>query len=441
MAKDIKWASGKRNIEDLKPAAYNPRKWDDQQKERLKDSLDRFSLADPIIINKDNTVIGGHFRIETLKKSGVTEVDVRFPDRQLSEAEEKELNLRLNKNLGNWDFAALGQFGEAMLTGVGFDSQEMDNIFKPTADKKEDSAPACPKIPTTKRGEVWQCGSHRMMCGDSADLKEVKHLMGAAQAAMVFTDPPYNVDYHGGMSQKGENDREPMINDQMDGGLYFEFLSEICRNINEFCIGGIYICMSTIEMDTIKKAFEENGGHWQDFVIWVKNNFTLGRKDYQQTYEAIMYGWPKGTINHYFIKDRAIPNVWESLKKVKTKFEDGYTKICFHGFEVKLKGKVEGQVKRKKQITDIWRYDKPVRSAIHPTMKPVAMITEAVLNSSKRGQIVLDLFLGSGSTMIACEKTNRICHGMEIDPLYCDVIIKRWEEYTGKKAVKINGKE
>ena len=206
--------------------------------------------------------------------------------------------------------------------------------------------------------------------------------------------------------------------------------------------GGAYICMSSSELDTLKAAWENNGGHWQTYIIWVKNHFTLSRADFQHLYEPILYGWPQKTVNHYFVGERNIPNVWEDLKEVKTEYIDGYTIISFHGYKVKIAGKIEkGEIIKKKQKTDIWRYDKPVKSSEHPTMKPVAMCIEAIKCSSQRDKIVLDLFLGSGSTLIAAEKADRICYGMEMDPKFIDVIIRRWEDFTNLKAQKINSNE
>jgi len=197
--------------------------------------------------------------------------------------------------------------------------------------------------------------------------------------------------------------------------------------------------MSSSEIDNLKVAWEKNGGHWQSFIIWVKNNFTLSRSDYQNTYEPILYGWAKNTKNHYFIEDRDGANVWEDLSNVKTEYTEEHTIISFQGFKIKLPGKIEnGEVIRKRQKSDIWRYDKPVKSSEHPTMKPIELCIEAIKNSSKRGDIVLDLFLGSGSTLIASEKIERKCYGVELDPKYIDVIIQRWEDYTGDKAEKLN---
>ncbi|MDD5068075.1 MAG: DNA methyltransferase [Candidatus Pacebacteria bacterium] len=190
----------------------------------------------------------------------------------------------------------------------------------------------------------------------------------------------------------------------------------------------------------MKCAFERAGGHWQSFIIWIKNNFTLSRSDYQNIYEPIMYGWPKHCKKHYFIERRDIANAWEDLTEIKTEFDGKYTTIAFQGFKVRIEGKATGSIMRKKQKTDIWRFDKPIASKEHPTMKPVAMILEAITNSSQRGDIVIDPFMGSGSTMIAAEKAERRCYGMELDPKYIDTTIQRWVEYTGITKIKKNGK-
>jgi DNA modification methylase len=172
----------------------------------------------------------------------------------------------------------------------------------------------------------------------------------------------------------------------------------------------------------------------------VKNVFTLSRSDYQHTYEPILYGWSGNVVNHHFIGNRDIPNVWEDIRELRSEFDGENTIIKFQGFEVKIKGKVEGEVRRRKQKTDIWRYDKPNRSKEHPTMKPIELCAEAIKNSSKQGEVVLDLFGGSGSTLIACEQLNRKARLMELDPKYVDVIIDRWEKLTGLKAEKLYGK-
>lgn len=265
----------------------------------------------------------------------------------------------------------------------------------------------------------------------------MKSSWGGGMADCAFTDPPYNVDYTGGMNAKDKNSRTGILNDKMSKDKFFNFLHAVCLNLTEYSKGANYICMSSSELDTLKSAYEQAGGHWQSFIIWVKNTFTLSLADYQHTYEPILYGWPAKTKNHFFIDQRNLANVWEDLQEVKTKFDGENTIIKFQGFEVKIKGKAEGMVKRGKMRTDIWRYDKPNKSVEHPTMKPVAMVLEAIINSTQEGDIVLDPFLGSGTTLIASEKSGRVCYGLELDPRYVSVILERWSEYTKQKWKKI----
>jgi len=430
------------DINILNPAEYNPRKVTDKQWDEIRESITKFGIVDPLLVNgaenRKNILIGGHLRLKAAKDLGFTQIPIVYIN--ISDIErEKELNIRLNKNLGEWDLDLLSNFSEEMLKDIGFESLELDKIFdEKKGEKNPDDAPEQRATTTTKQGDVFILGDHRLMCGSSTEEASAEKLMAGQRAEMVFTDPPYNVNYTGGMNENDKNSRDGIMNDNMSKGAFSEFLSKMCENIMRHCDGGVYICMSSSEIDTLKTAFEQNGGHWQSFIIWVKNHFTLSRSDYQHTYEPMLYGWASRVKNHDFIEERNIANVWEDLNKVKTVYEDGWTSIKFQGFEVRIEGEVtKGEVRRKKQRTNIWRYDKPTRSAEHPTMKPVAMVTEAVRNSSKREGIVLDLFGGSGSTMIACEILNRKCYMMELDPFYVDVIVRRWEEFTGQKAEKI----
>jgi DNA modification methylase len=196
--------------------------------------------------------------------------------------------------------------------------------------------------------------------------------------------------------------------------------------------------MSPKEIGSLKNAFEKMGGHWSSTIIWVKNNFTLSGNDYQNTYEPILYGWAGKDSKPYFVDRRDISNVWEDISTVKHEWDGHYTTITFQGFKVKILGQIEkGSVIKKKQRVDIMRHDKPIKSELHSTMKPVSLMVEAISNSSKPGDIVLDICLGSGSTLISCEKTGRRCFGCEIDPKYIDTVITRWEQFSGKKACKV----
>jgi len=212
--------------------------------------------------------------------------------------------------------------------------------------------------------------------------------MGGNKAAMTFTDPPYNVNYGETMKDKLRNNSNKILNDNL-GEVFEPFLEKACKNMLEFTDGAVYICMSSSELHTLQKAFITAGGHWSTFIIWAKNTFTIGRSDYQRQYEPILYGWREG-VNHYWCRDR----------------DQG----------------------------DVWQVDKPSSSPLHPTMKPLALIERAIQNSSQSGDKVLDTFLGSGSTLIACDRTGRICYGMELEPLYVDVAVMRYEAFTGEKA-------
>lgn len=240
---------------------------------------------------------------------------------------------------------------------------------------------------------------HRVLCGDSCDSDAVLRLCGGNRAQMCFTDPPYNVNYTGGADggKRGFGNREGIANDNMTRTAFAEFLTKAMKPIVENTDGGIYVCMSSSELDALRGAFEKANGHWQSFIMWVKNNFTLSREDYQNTYEPILYGWRNGIVNHYFTQRRDIANVWEDLREVKTEYDGKDTTITFQGFKVRLRGKIEkGEVIKKKQHLDIWRHDKPTVSKLHPTMKPVALVVEAITNSSNEGDIVLDTFGGGG---------------------------------------------
>jgi len=426
-------------IKELKLNPNNPRQINDDKFKKLCESIKSFPKMmelRPIVVDKDKMILGGNMRYKALQELGFTEIPdnwIKIAD-ELTDEEKKRFIVEDNLPFGEWNFDELAnQYEIDDLLEWGFDEKDL-KIELPV---EEDDVPEVQEEAVSKLGEIYQLGNHRLMCGDATKIEDVEKLMDGQKADMVFTDPPYNVDYTGGMGTHEKNERKGILNDKMSDDDFYKFLSDVCRNIIQSTVGGIYICMSSSELDKLKNAFEEAGGHWQSFIIWVKNNFTLSRSDYQHLYEPILYGWNKNTTNHYFIGYRDNPNVWEDLREIKTKYDGKNTIIKFQGYEVKIKGKAEGEVKRKKQKTDIWRYDKPTRSDEHPTMKPVRLCANAINNSSTVKGSVLDLFGGSGSTLIACEQLNRKCFMMELDPKYIDVIIKRWENFTGNKAKKL----
>jgi DNA modification methylase len=230
---------------------------------------------------------------------------------------------------------------------------------------------------------------HRLLCGDATVLADVERVLDGQLADMTFTDPPYNVDYGSSAKDKLRGNKRKILNDNLGNG-FEAFLLDACANILSVTKGAVYVCMSSSELHTLQRAFLAAGGKWSTFVIWAKHTFTLGRADYQRMYEPILYGWPAGHDRY-----------WCGAR------DQG----------------------------DVWFMDKPARNDLHPTMKPVALVERALRNSSKSRDIVLDPFGGSGSTLIACEKTGRQARLVELDPRYCDVIIRRWQDWAGGTAV------
>ncbi len=393
-------------VADLIPYARNSRTHNEEQIAQIMASIKEFGFTNPILIGGDNVIIAGHGRLLAAQRLGLKEVPIiRLPD--LTETQRKALVIADNKIAMNagWDEEMLAlemkelEENDFNLDILGFSEdelKELENFGEPQTEAKseEDEIPEAPVEPITKRGDVWILGEHRLMCGDTTMFDDMRKLMRDDCAAMIFTDPPYNVNYGSTMKDSiryhaGTLGGRKIMNDNLGDG-FPQFLTDSLSNLLMFCQGAAYVCMSSSELHTLYNAFIAAGGKWSTFIIWAKNTFTLGRADYQRQYEPILYGW-NADKPHYWCGDR--------------------------------------------DQSDVWEYNKPVKNDLHPTMKPVELVERAVLNSSKSGDIVLDGFGGSGSTLIACEKNNRKARLMELDPKFCDVIVKRWEEYTGKKAV------
>jgi DNA modification methylase len=372
-------------VEELIPYANNARTHDDAQVTQIASSIKEFGFNNPILITADNSIIAGHGRLMAAKKLGIAEVPCIVLD-HLTETQRKAYILadnRIAQNSG-WDTTLLSVEFESLtadgvdLAMLGFDSDEIVKMLEPeTVDglTDEDDVPEVPANPVTKLGDVWLLGRHRLMCGDSTSIDAVDKLMAGQKADMVFTDPPYGVDYKG-------------INNDDRGGLE-ELLRGAFGNYLTTSKAGAacYVFHSDKCADIFHKVFREFF-HFSSMIIWAKNSLTLSRTDYQSQHEPCLYGWMKdGT--HSFYGDR-------------------------------------------KQVS-VWRFDKE-RVEGHTTPKPVALIERALENSSKSGDIISDFFGGSGSTLIACEKMARDCRTMELDPKYCDVIVKRWQDFTGKEA-------
>jgi DNA modification methylase len=351
-----------------------------------------------VLVGDDGVLVAGHGRILAARKLGLAEVPVivlahltptqrralMIADNQIA------LNAGWNEEMLAAELTALRE--EAFdLDLLGFDDADLDRLLAENVDAQEavDEAPEPPADPVSRPGDIWVCGEHRVLCGDATVLSDVETLLGGELADMAFTDPPYNVNYANSAKDKLRGKNRPILNDAL-GDAFGAFLYDACVNLLTVTKGGVYICMSSSELDALQKAFRAAGGKWSTFVIWAKNTFTLGRADYQRQYEPILYGWKDGT-DHYWCGAR----------------DQG----------------------------DVWFFDKPVKNDLHPTMKPVALVERAIRNSSKSRDIVLDLFGGSGTTMIAAERAGRRARLVELDPRYVDVIVRRWQETTGGSAV------
>jgi DNA modification methylase len=387
----------KLKIDQLVHAEYNPRKdlkAGDPEFEKIKNSIDEFGYVEPIICNKDYTIVGGHQRCKVLKALGYEEVDCVIID--VDKTKEKALNIALNKITGEWDVDALAGLLEELkmqdynIELTGFDFSEAEKLFDELhkqddeMDKDEfDVDQALPDNPITQKGDIWLLGKHRLVCGDSTNEQDMATLMDGKKARLIVTDPPYNVDYTG-----KTKDALKIENDKMDNEQFYEFLLAAYTRLYEAADDGasIYVFHADSEGLNFRKAHKESGFKLSQCCIWAKQAMVMGRQDYHWMHEPVLVGW-KPTAGHYWNSDR-------------------------------------------KQTT-LWQFDRPFRNEHHPTTKPVPLVSYPIKNSSKIGDIVLDSFGGSGSTLIACEDTDRICYTMELDEKYADVIVNRYIAHVG----------
>ncbi len=440
----------KRKLNELVAADYNPRKAltpEDSEYQKIKRSIEEFGYVDPIIINEDGTIIGGHQRCTVLKDLGYEEVDVVVVS--LDKQREKALNIALNKITGEWDELKLKDLlldldlGDYDISLTGFEQEDLAELVDNLAVESEamdddfDGEAVLEDIvePKTKLGDVWKLGRHRLMCGDSTSQEDVATLMKGEMADLIITDPPYNVNYGDKADmldtylQKGHRNNSRIKNDNMDNESFYSFMLQIYQSAYEFMREGaaIYVFHAESTGHIFRQAFLDAGLKLAQCLIWEKNAFVLGRQDYQWRHEPCLYGWKEGAA-HYFINDRTQDTVileddvdFEAMKKAD------------------LIAYIEDMHRKYKDQTSVIYENKPTRNDIHPTMKPVTLIGRLMSNSSKSGWNVLDLFGGSGSTLMAAEQLGRTAFLMELDEKFCDVIVKRWEEYTGQSAIRISG--
>ena len=374
----------------LKPAEYNPRKKlkkGDKEYEKIKNSIEEFGFADPLVVNADMTIIGGHQRLTVAMDLGYTEVPCAVVD--IDKVREKALNIALNKITGAWDEQMLADLltdlkeADYDLDWTGFEAAEVEQLFSNIYDKqvKEDDFDVDEELKQpvfSKLGDLWVLGRHRVVCGDSTGEEVYTKLMDGQQANLVLTDPPYNVDV--------EETAGKIMNDNMSDSDFYNFLLSAyrCMHANLADDGSIYVWHADTEGLNFRKAFKDAGFYLSGCCIWKKNSLVLGRSPYQWIHEPCLFGW-------------------------------------------KQKGKHQWYADRKQ--TTVWEYDKPRSSKDHPTMKPINLMSYPIKNSTMTNGIVLDPFLGSGSTLIACCETDRVCRGIELDPKFVDVIVKRYIEW------------
>jgi DNA modification methylase len=381
--------------------ARNPRK-NDHAVEQMAAAIQEFGFRIPCIVQSDGLLVDGHLRLKAARKLGLATVPVVLAD-DLTPAQIKAFRILANRSAtwADWDEELLRleleelRLDEFDLSLTGFDADELLEILagdEPTNEGQtdDDTAPEVPEQPVSRLGDLWVLGPHRLLCGDATREDDYRLLLGDEPVAMIWQDPPYNVDYANSAKDKLRGKDRPILNDNLGQGFH-EFLLAALTPALARCDGAVYIAMSSSELDTLQSAFRAAGGHWSTFIIWAKHTFTLGRADYQRQYEPILYGWPEGSQRHW-CGDR----------------DQG----------------------------DVWQIKKPARNDLHPTMKPVELVERAVRNSSRPGAIVLDAFGGSGTTLIAAEKTGRRARLMELDPKYVDVIIRRWQDWSGMIAVR-----
>ncbi|MEH6539907.1 site-specific DNA-methyltransferase [Halopseudomonas sp.] len=386
----------------LLPYARNARTHSDDQVAQIAASIAEFGFTNPILAGSDGVIVAGHGRLAAAQKLGLVLVPVVVLD-HLTPTQRRALVIadnRIAENAG-WDDAMLRieiaalQDDDFDLSLTGLDADALAELMagdEPDVEGEadDDAVPEVSETPISRPGDVWLLGGHRLLCGNSTVAESYDRVLDGEPVDMVFTDPPYNVNYANSAKDKMRGKDRAILNDNLGDGFYDFLLAALTLTVAH-CRGGIYVAMSSSELDVLQAAFRAAGGKWSTFIIWAKNTFTLGRADYQRQYEPILYGWPEGAQRHW-CGDR----------------DQG----------------------------DVWNIKKPQKNDLHPTMKPVELVERAIRNSSRPGNAVLDPFGGSGTTLIAAEKSGRLARLIELDAKYVDVIVRRWQSWTGKQATR-----
>lgn len=397
----ITWRAEKKDVSSLKPHPKNPRSFTKKGLEDLDKSIEAIGMAQPININPDGTILSGHARVLKLKEKGIKEVEVYIPNRDLNEKEQEQVLVRMNANTaGEWDIDKLAnEFELPDLSEWGLEIPDIELSLPQIETEGDDDIPEA--VPTiTVKGDLYELGDHRLLCGDSTIIDNVEKVMNGEKVDSLQCDPPYGVDYSSkneflNKFNKGNSVDKAINNDSIEN--YREFFNGFLSIIPFAEYNTIYCWMSNLELHNLRLSFDDCNIKWGDYLVWVKNNHVLGRKDYNAKHEFCVYGW-----------------------KGKHKFYGDFS-------------------------TTILEFNKPLKNELHPTMKPIELISKLIKDGCKEQGLVYDAFLGSGSTLIACEKTNRKCYGIELDEHYCDVIVKRYINFcenNGKNPiVKRNGED
>ena len=390
------------DIQAVVPYARNPRH-NEAAISKVAASLQEYGWRQPIVVDGDMVVVAGHTRLEAARNLGMKTEPIHIA-KGLSPEQIKAYRLADNRvgQEAGWDNKLLRleleelKFADFSLNLTGFDGDELTELM---SDPKEgltdpDEVPELPKEPTAKRGDLWLMGNHRLLCGDSTNQTDLDILLNGQKADMVFTDPPWNVNY-GDIKTNNAQGYKPrkILNDGLAPEKWAEFVVDFCGAFYSITKPGapIYVFMAAQEWPVVDGELRKAGFHWSSTIIWVKDRLVLSRKDYHTQYEPIWYGWNEST------------------------------------------GRIKPVSDRKQ--SDIWNCQRPHRSELHPTTKPVELVERALANSSKRGAVIADLFGGSGSTLIGAQIQAKRAYLMELDPKYCDVIVERWQNFTGQTAV------
>ena len=423
-----------KKTESLTPYDNNPRN-NDNAVDAVAESIKQFGFKVPIIIDENDVIIAGHTRHKAALKLELPKVPCIVAN-DLTPEQVKAFRLADNKvaEFSTWDtkleFLELSDLDKIGFDMSAFGFEPIQNTDRGEIVEDEPPKPDTGRPPTTKTGDIWQLGRHRLICGDSTSAKVLQRLTDGAAVDMILTDPPYNVDYGAknemlNKADKGNRNARAIENDKMSDGKFYSFLLSVYKNLYSVAKDGaaIYIFYAIMESVNFINAFKDAGFYMCEHLIWNKNIMVIGRCDYHWKHEPILYGWKPGAA-HYFTNSRAETTVIEDKPDLNKMSKN------------ELKAYIKQLLEQGPPCTVI-DMDKPLRNADHPTMKPVKLMAYLIRNSSRPGEIVLDVFGGSGSTLIAAEQTGRTCYTCELDARYCDVIVKRWENLTGEKAKKL----